>query len=411
MKTVLIVDDEASVLATLADGLEPYGSLRLLTAPNGEEAVRLLKNHEVKLVITDLKMPKMDGFELLAYLSQHHADIPVIVMTAFGSPQIADRTEKLGVLSFLDKPFDVDELIDRIFSVLTEHDSGYLQGISVSAFLQLLAMERKSCTLTVRSEEGIGHVWVRDGVLMGARLGELNGEAAAQEIVCWETALIEMDNRCDIDGPGLQVHLQFLIMEGVRLQDERRAALAKQQKDASSLPAAPDVAAEDAPSTPPESPPAPPPTPITSTSPTPPPTPNASGDSSRAETTEKVFMALEQRLQGLRDIKGYKASALMNFTGEILASDSVDSEVELELVGATFNDIFRSAHEASDKIGLDACRETVISTPKGIVVMHCSGVDARIHFHFIAVLSTDANQALLRMRLQKLMAGAMQELG
>lgn len=121
-------------------------------------------------------------------------------------------------------------------------------------------------------------------------------------------------------------------------------------------------------------------------------------------------MALEKHLEGLKEIKGFKAAAIMNFTGEVLASESVDPSVNLELVGATFNDIFRSAHEASKKIGLDACRETIIITPKGVVVMACSGTAAKVHFHMIGIMAADGNQALMKMQIEKAIPEIMNEL-
>ena len=121
-------------------------------------------------------------------------------------------------------------------------------------------------------------------------------------------------------------------------------------------------------------------------------------------------MSLEKHLEALRDIKGYKAAAIMNFTGEVLASDSVDSSVDLAMVGATFNDIFRSAHEASNKIGLDACTETAISTPKGLVLMRCSGTHSRVHFHTITVMAADGNQALAKMKVEQAVPKIMNDL-
>lgn len=121
-------------------------------------------------------------------------------------------------------------------------------------------------------------------------------------------------------------------------------------------------------------------------------------------------MALEKQLQGLKEIKGFKAAGIMNFTGEMLASESTDPHIDLALVGATFNDIFRSAHEASRKIGLESCKETVINTPKGVVVMRCSGVDEKVHFHIISIMAQDGNQALMKMQVEKMMPAVMEEL-
>lgn len=94
----------------------------------------------------------------------------------------------------------------------------------------------------------------------------------------------------------------------------------------------------------------------------------------------------------------------------MLAYDSADPNIDLSLVGATFNDIFRSAHEASKKIGLEACKETVIGTPKGVIVMRCSGTEAKSHFHLIGIMAHDGNQALMKMQIDKLVPEVMAEL-
>ncbi len=115
-------------------------------------------------------------------------------------------------------------------------------------------------------------------------------------------------------------------------------------------------------------------------------------------------MALEDHLQTLKDIKGYMASGIMSFTGEMFAHDSSDADFDLALVGATFNDIFRSAEEASTKIGLDYADEMTIETPRGDILMFSSGPNAKIRFHLIGVLSQDGNKALMNMQMKKLVA-------
>lgn len=104
----------------------------------------------------------------------------------------------------------------------------------------------------------------------------------------------------------------------------------------------------------------------------------------------------------LRCIKGYKTAALMNFSGEILIADSVETEADLENTGPLFNDLFRTAEEAAEKVGLEACIELVVKTPGGLVVMCCSGVSSSVHFHLIALLEKDGNQALTKMQMAKL---------
>lgn len=120
--------------------------------------------------------------------------------------------------------------------------------------------------------------------------------------------------------------------------------------------------------------------------------------------------AIEELLSDLKGVKGYQASAIMNFTGEVLASDSTSSSTDLSVVGATFNDIFRAAHEAAGKVGFSAANEMVILTPGGLIVMLCTGVNADVHLHVIAVLDRDGNQALAKMTMEKIGPLAMAEL-
>lgn len=119
-REVLIVDDEEPLLLSIAEGLSIYKKyFNLLTATNGMEAVKLLKSSSViDLVITDLSMPKMDGFELLAYVNRNYPKIKVIMMTVFGTPKIEEIVQNMGLFRYLEKPLDINVIADNIFDAL-----------------------------------------------------------------------------------------------------------------------------------------------------------------------------------------------------------------------------------------------------------------------------------------------------
>jgi DNA-binding NtrC family response regulator len=119
-REVLIVDDEVPLLLSIAEGLSIYKKyFNLLTATNGMEAVKLLKSSQIiDLVITDLSMPKMDGFELIAYMNRNYPKIPVIMMTAFGTPKIEEIIQKMGIYRYLEKPLDINIIADNILDAL-----------------------------------------------------------------------------------------------------------------------------------------------------------------------------------------------------------------------------------------------------------------------------------------------------
>ena len=110
METVLIVDDEKNYPLILAAVLEEEG-FETFTANSGPEALEILKNTDVDLVLTDMKMPSMDGMELLERIKTKDEEIPVIMMTAYGTVDKAVEAMQKGAYSYILKPFDNDRLI------------------------------------------------------------------------------------------------------------------------------------------------------------------------------------------------------------------------------------------------------------------------------------------------------------
>jgi DNA-binding NtrC family response regulator len=108
-RTILIADDEANLRKVLAAMLRREG-YEVLTASDGGEALELLQRCSVDVVLTDLKMPKVDGMELLKKVLADFEGIPVVMLTAHGTVDTAVNAMKLGAFDYLSKPFDKDEL-------------------------------------------------------------------------------------------------------------------------------------------------------------------------------------------------------------------------------------------------------------------------------------------------------------
>jgi DNA-binding NtrC family response regulator len=115
MSSILVVDDKDSVRRMLADTLVSNGH-QVEVARNGNSAVEKAKGNHFDLVLTDLKLPEMDGLEVLNAVKESDPETAVIVMTAYGTIETAVSAMKLGAFDFLTKPFDPDHLtvlIDR----------------------------------------------------------------------------------------------------------------------------------------------------------------------------------------------------------------------------------------------------------------------------------------------------------
>lgn len=121
MKTILIADDNSFIL----DGLAlTFGILlkncTILTAENGMQAVKIMESVPVDLIVTDLSMPVMDGYQLIEHTKKIYPHIPVFVMTGVYTADVAERLRLLGVFQCVEKPFDYEALAQRIADVLEE---------------------------------------------------------------------------------------------------------------------------------------------------------------------------------------------------------------------------------------------------------------------------------------------------
>ena len=110
METVLIVDDEKNYPLILSAVLAEEG-FETLTANSGSEALAIVKNSDIDLVLTDMKMPSMDGIELLEKIKDKDPDLPVIMMTAYGTVDKAVEAMQKGAYSYILKPFDNESLV------------------------------------------------------------------------------------------------------------------------------------------------------------------------------------------------------------------------------------------------------------------------------------------------------------
>ena len=118
MNKILIIDDEEHLCWALEKGLRQEG-YQVLTTTRGKEGLKLIQNETPSLVILDLKMPEMDGLEVLIKAKDLIPKLPVIIITAHGSIDTAIEAMKLGAIDYITKPFDIDELKIVVKQALT----------------------------------------------------------------------------------------------------------------------------------------------------------------------------------------------------------------------------------------------------------------------------------------------------
>ena len=116
---VLLVDDEVKLLESVSQRLS-LRDFEVTTAPDGKKAIKAAKGDKFDVAIVDLRMPGMDGTEVLKTLKKRHKWLEVIILTGYGSVDSAAECTRLGAFGYLEKPCDFDKLIDVLKQAYTE---------------------------------------------------------------------------------------------------------------------------------------------------------------------------------------------------------------------------------------------------------------------------------------------------
>ncbi len=357
MKTILVVDDESLFTESLAMGLPALApSLRVLTASNGLEARYVLESQEVDLVLTDLRMPVLDGFELVAYMTRHQPHIPVVVVTAFGAPDVGPRLRALGIDAFIEKPVSLPSLVSRIETELARSASGFVRGIALPTFLQMLEIEQKTCIVTVEAEGRSGTLHFVEGQLWDADVEGLTGEAAASVIVGWKEPLIALRFGQRPHAPRIKLELRHLLLDALRLHDEEESG----GHDLETLREDPNV-------------------------------------DRRLEAERNAI----ERLMELTSLDGFVLAGVFSPLGEKLALVSSAGEISREL-GGEANELLIAAKRAAERIGKSPVRQVHMDAAPVHLLALCHDEGSgpgKCHIHVVLAISSAQGLGVARLRL------------
>jgi CheY-like chemotaxis protein len=229
-KTALIVEDEASTLRFYMSGLRGLQEFRLLSAMNGREAIEALKDNAVDLVVTDLNMPVMDGYTLIAVLAERFPSLPVIVITSVADTILQDQALRLGALQVIPKPAKLSFLMETMRAAVNRPPAGMVRGLGLSSILQLMNWEKRTATLTVRGPGGTGYLYVREGELVHAALGREEGLAAAYRLLDWEGPQVEFVYACKVRST-IDLPITEILMNQAMIRDTQALPPSKPPED------------------------------------------------------------------------------------------------------------------------------------------------------------------------------------
>lgn len=118
-KTILVVEDDLETLNLVVEFLEKKG-YRIFKASNGFKALEILDQEKINLLLTDIRMPKMNGFELVKAVKKKYQKLGIIIMTAFTSIYSEGDIREIGVDDYIVKPFNISVLYEKVDSVFLQ---------------------------------------------------------------------------------------------------------------------------------------------------------------------------------------------------------------------------------------------------------------------------------------------------
>ena len=375
MDKVLIVDGNADFVASLKDGLDKMHQFEILTASDGEAAIEVLSQNKVAVFVTDINTPKLDGLELLAYITQEHASTPCIVMTDYGKPWFRKRMDQQEVLYHLEKPFEIGALASAIFVGLNLRDEGInYKGMTMSSILPLIEIEQKTCRMEIKSSgKGKGYLYFDEGVLIDAHFKGLTGEKAALEISEWDRIVFKLSD-LPRRRTRTRVKTHLMDMAGATWMREETEAIEEESTTS------PGVVLEE------------------------------STTSSPAVDLETTNLVLQRHLEEFKSIKGYRAVAVVSTNGDILSSDQAMGEIDLDRLAVGLSSIYSVAEETIAQAGLKDSEALTLHTKQGVVLVVSSPLQTMAGIRLLGITAPDGNWFYMKVQLENLFPKLMAEL-
>lgn len=228
---VLILDDDHDYLEVcqqMLAGLESEPEIQI--ADSGTLALALLESESFSLLLTDLRMPKMDGFQVLALVRKRLPHQRIAVMSALGDDQSRTRAYEVGIDLFLEKPKSSQErqfFLECIESLLErEHRPGFrgmLEHKGLVDIIQLECLTQSSAVVKIASGRSIGYIWFRDGNIIDAATATKKAEEAFKEILSWKVGSFDLMPPDPTRERTIATSTQGLLLDTAQALDEARS--------------------------------------------------------------------------------------------------------------------------------------------------------------------------------------------
>ncbi len=392
MKRVLIVDDEENMLWMLQKNLsKSLPGVETLTARSGKEALAVLREKKINLVITDISMPGMSGLDLLIEINNHFHETGVIVMTAYPSSAYEHEAMLRGCLRFIEKPFDIKIMRNIVEEVLNQ-DIGFqgtIDGVELIDIVQFNGLSKATSALKVTTDDGEGMIFFNNGEVVHAICGESSGEEAFFKILGLHGGTLQNIKGVEPSATTIDKKLESLLLEATKQSDEALNSDVPKRTPGSRTIVSPSLLAEDQ---------------DTDEEPlmlgqaiddnT---VSNQTAQTNPPPTDEDPNMTDIQKILGdFTNIEGVHTACLVGRDGFLL--DSLARKgIDAEMIGAIASSGFGSAESMGNQLGQGELTMTMIEYNNGPVMFAPVGTEAFL----VIVADRETNLGWIRIAIKK----------
>ncbi|MBC8094231.1 MAG: response regulator [Akkermansiaceae bacterium] len=230
-RQILLVDDDHDFTLFFKDFLLSHrpGAWIVHIADHYAPALAAIKEHPIDLVVLDLKMPIMDGLQLLPLLKRTHPELQIIILTASAMTDNRNFCLQNGAALFFDKS-EVAVGLEKIYAALeavasapVEGFRGMLRQVGLTEVLQLECLGRKSSVLEITGQGSCGRIFIHDGSILHAESGDQFGEPALFHLLGLKGGEFQLRPYTQPQRQTIDGHWESLMMEAARLNDEASA--------------------------------------------------------------------------------------------------------------------------------------------------------------------------------------------
>jgi CheY-like chemotaxis protein len=223
-QTILIVEDDNKVIELLKETIKEVGNgCDIKVSHNGKEALEILTKEKIDLALLDIRMPVMDGVQVLAELHNQNIWLPIIILTAHSVKDIEQNLLEFGIVDYLSKPLDLERLRKRIKEVLKNREQkDSISGMSLAAILQVLEMEQRTGVISIKAKNKNGRIFFRKGRVVDIDAVGLSAEEALGDLL----EHVDAEKEISIEylnhkkSEKINKSLTEILLEASRIMDE-----------------------------------------------------------------------------------------------------------------------------------------------------------------------------------------------